>query len=216
MTETTHHQAMPLIIGAFALGVASVAVAQSESATTTGNSDSTAVGRVKTSDKQQKAMLEFVKGREAPPSTEEPTGGKPTDGGVYEDPDAGGEVSPSLAKPTSVSEPTGERASSVYEDPDAGGEVSPALAKPTSVSEPTELKRASEVKLQVGQMVPQGLRNYVPYRRLPQSVQQQVKKGSRFLVLDGNILYEIDPDTDQVTNSYSTDYPLLRASLAPE
>jgi len=204
------------VIAGLMFGVSSLAGAQTGSAPNTVVAQDSANSKVKTSDKHQAEMLQFVKGREAPPSTGEPTGGKPTDGGVYEDPDAGGEVVPSLAKPTSVSEPTGERASSVYEDPDAGGEVSPALAKPTSASGPTELKRASEGKLQVGQVVPQGLRNYVPYRRLPQNVQQQVKKGSRYLVLEGNILYEVDPKTDEVTNSYSTDYPLLRQSLSPE
>ena len=216
MRKATHDQATPFIIGAAFLGIAPVAGAQTGSAPTPVVTQDSANSKVRTSDKHHAQATEFVKGREAPPSTGEPIGGKPTDGGVYEDPDAGGEVAPSLTKPTSVSEPTGQRASSVYEDPDAGGEVSPTLAKPTSDSAPTELKRASEVKLQVGQMVPQGLRNYVPYRRLPQSVQQQVKKGSRFLVLEGNILYEVDPDTDEVTDSYSTDYPLLRQSLSPE
>ena len=173
------------VIAGLMFGVSSLAGAQTGSAPNTVVAQDSANSKVKTSDKHQAEMLQFVKGREAPPSTGEPTGGKPTDGGVYE-------------------------------DPDAGGEVSPALAKPTSASGPTELKRASEGKLQVGQVVPQGLRNYVPYRRLPQNVQQQVKKGSRYLVLEGNILYEVDPKTDEVTNSYSTDYPLLRQSLSPE
>jgi hypothetical protein len=62
-----------LAIGAFFLLAASLTAAQ-EPATSTGASN-----KVKTSDKQQAAVLEFVKGREAPPGEVGPTGPKAVD-----------------------------------------------------------------------------------------------------------------------------------------
>ena len=78
MCKATRQHGTRLIIGAIFFGVASAAGAQTESATSSVASTATH-DKVKTSDKHQQQVLDFVKGREAPPSTSEPTGGKPDD-----------------------------------------------------------------------------------------------------------------------------------------
>lgn len=81
MLKAPRHQRISLVIGAFLLGVASVTGAQSESATSTVPPKDATFGKAKTSDKQQAEMLDFVKGREAPPSESDPTRAK-LDGAV--------------------------------------------------------------------------------------------------------------------------------------